>query len=159
MAVMAALFNSAIPRGKTIVFDLDNTIADEFGAKLRPGIKGLLSVLKKDYRLLLWTNSARLRARSILDEHHLSVYFEKMIFREDYDPVNKGLLKDLRTIEASFLVDDDPEEIEFNQKKGVGAYLISPFRSSFDTSLPDDDPQVQKMKSELREIYRLITKG
>lgn len=156
---LMALFVKGVSRGKKVVFDLDNTIADEFGKKLRPGIKGLLSILKKDYKIYLWTNSMRERARLILDEHSLFIYFDKVIFREDYDPDNRGIAKDLRRIDAAFLIDDDPAEIEYNKRNKIGTYLITPFRSSFDVTAPDDDPHVVQVKSELKEIYRVITKG
>ncbi len=36
-----------------IVFDLDNTLVDEQGKKLRPGAKNLLENLKKDKHTLI----------------------------------------------------------------------------------------------------------
>ena len=34
-----------------------------------------------------------------------------MIFRENYDPQNKGINKDIRKVKGDMLVDDDPSEI------------------------------------------------
>jgi FMN phosphatase YigB (HAD superfamily) len=121
-------FGKGIPKKTIIVFDMDNTLVDEFGATVRPGMLQLLKTLKVDYRLFLWTNSMRNRAVGILSEHGLGQLFEKCIFREDYDPENKGLSKDLRTIAGKFIVDDDPAEIEFNRKNGIAGHHIVPYR-------------------------------
>ena len=78
-----------------IVFDMDDTLADEFGSALRPGIRELLERLRGDgHTLVLWTNSRRTRARDILRLHDLNRYFSSFVFREDYDPLEKGFRKD-----------------------------------------------------------------
>ena len=117
-------------KGSLIVFDMDNTLVDEFGATLRPGILSLLRVIHKDYSLVLWTNSTRDRAKTILREHALIQFFDKFIYREDYDPKNAGKQKDCTRLPAAFIIDDDPAEIAFNKKLGVPGYLISPYRKS-----------------------------
>lgn len=129
-----------------IVFDMDNTLADEMGAGLRPGIIEFLQKLKsKKHELKLWTNSKKERAISILQEHRLRVYFSECIYREDYDPDDKGIRKDIRRIKGDFLIDDDPKEIQFVKSIGKDGFVICSFRKG------------AKVKAgELDEIYKLI---
>ncbi len=131
-----------------IVFDMDNTLTDEFGKEIRPGMVKLLSQLKSEgHTLTLWTNSARARALEIIRYHNLKQYFSKFIFREDYDKKNEGLNKDIRKIQADILIDDDPDEISYTRRIGKTGILIQPFRSK---STPDEN--------ELTRIYDAITK-
>ena len=37
----------------TIIFDMDNTLVDEFGATVRPGMRALLNRLKKENHVLI----------------------------------------------------------------------------------------------------------
>lgn len=109
-----------------LVFDMDNTLTDEFGSSARPGIHELLTKLRREgHTLILWTNSTADRARTILVEHDLRPFFSSFRFREDYDPQNKGFPKDIRKVEGSFLMDDDPAEIRYTQKIGKEAFLIA----------------------------------
>ena len=58
---------------KNIVFDMDNTLVDEVGSTLRPGIIDFLVNLKNmDLNLILWTNSSKERAKTILYNHKLN---------------------------------------------------------------------------------------
>jgi phosphoglycolate phosphatase-like HAD superfamily hydrolase len=132
---------------KRIVFDMDNTLVDEFGATVRPGMVEFLGGLKsKGCTLYLWTNSSRDRAREILVRHGLHGYFEKCIFREDYDPGNRGISKDIGTIGGELLIDDDPAEIEFVKKRGYAGFLIAPYRKNMKTG-----------EGEYQEIMRMVT--
>ncbi len=144
------IFSSRIPSQSIIVVDMDNTLVDEFGATERPGVKDLLQVLKKNYSLVLWTNSTRDRARTILGEHLFNPYFTKFIFREDYDPENRGISKDCRKIKAAFIIDDDPGEISFNQKNRVRGFQITSYRKNMSG---------YDFAAEYREIIKLITGG
>ncbi len=111
---------------KNIVIDLDNTIADEFGATLRQGIHEFLKALRlMDCILILWTNSTRNRAVDILKNHNLISYFDRLIFREDYDPANRGVGKDIRTVSGDLLIDDDPFEINIRKKLEEKDFLFS----------------------------------
>jgi FMN phosphatase YigB (HAD superfamily) len=131
-----------------IVFDMDNTLTDEFGKKIRPGIVDLLLQLKGEGHILtLWTNSARTRALEIINYHNLKQYFTKCIFREDYDKNNEGCNKDIRKINADILIDDDQDEIRFTRKIGKTGILIKPFRGE---GAPDEN--------ELMAIYKTIKK-
>jgi phosphoglycolate phosphatase-like HAD superfamily hydrolase len=132
-----------------IVFDMDNTLVDEMGSSLRPGILDLLKKLKADnHELKLWTNSKRDRANSILQEHKLKSYFTNFVFREDYDPEEKGNRKDIRNVKGDYLIDDDPREIQYVKSIGKDGFLISSFRKG------------SKVKeNELNEIYKLIQKN
>ncbi|MCX7029817.1 MAG: NIF family HAD-type phosphatase [Spirochaetes bacterium] len=113
----------------TIVFDLDNTLVDEFGAGTRPGVVKLLEKLRADgHRLVLWTNSRRDRARETLGLHDLRRHFVTIVCREDYDPLDAGVRKDIRRIRGDLLVDDSPEEIAYQKSIGKKGYLLKPFR-------------------------------
>ena len=125
---------------------MDNTLADEMGAGLRPGIIEFLQKLKsKKHELKLWTNSKKERAISILQEHRLRVYFSECIYREDYDPDDKGIRKDIRRIKGDFLIDDDPKEIQFVKSIGKDGFVISSFRKGGSVKA-----------GELDEIYKVI---
>ena len=132
-----------------IVFDMDNTLADELGKAARPGILELLEKLKEDgHTLSIWTNSTRIRALIILKDLGLRKYFTKLVFREDYDPENKGIGKDLRTIDGDCLIDDDPREIAFTKSIGKRAFLIKPFRGGSSAS-----------QKELKDLYKYINRA
>jgi phosphoglycolate phosphatase-like HAD superfamily hydrolase len=112
-----------------IAIDMDNTLVDELGSKLRPGIISFLEELSKGNELVLWTNSGKTRAYDILTHHKIRKYFTVLICREDYDPENRGSRKDLRKINADILIDDDPEEVAFNKRNKKKAFLVKSFRS------------------------------
>ncbi len=141
-------FRKKTPAQSVIVFDMDNTLVDEFGSTVRPQITVLLQQLQKNYRLVLWTNSTAMRARSILAEHRLNRYFHRFIYREDYDPEQKNIPKDLRKIDGRFIIDDDPAEIQYNRQNNIPGYCISPYRKS---------KQSGDYRQEIRAIYREIT--
>ena len=83
-----------------IVFDLDNTLVDEMGKYSRPGVVELLEKLKIDgHRLSVWTSSTRKKALTVLNDLGLRKYFTDFIFREDYDPENLGVIKDIGRVE------------------------------------------------------------
>ncbi len=132
-----------------IVFDLDNTLVDEFGSTVRPGIKSMLERLKRDgHRLVLWTNSKTERAKEILFRHDLKNYFSTFIFRENYDPKEKGMPKDIRKIKGDILIDDDPAEISFVKSIHKKGFKISSYRKG-----TKPDPK------ELSELYSYINKS
>ena len=60
-----------------IAIDMDNTIMDEFGSTLRPGIIDFLDTIVRNNELILWTNSKRLRALEIINYFDLRKYFVK----------------------------------------------------------------------------------
>jgi FMN phosphatase YigB (HAD superfamily) len=129
-----------------VVFDMDNTLVDSFGARVRPGIVDLLRRLRQDgHSLVLWTNSWRERATEILRLHDLRRYFKACICREDYDPDERDVPKDIRRIKGDVLVDDDPEAIRYVQRTGRKGFLIQPYRKS----APVD-------RKELAELYAAI---
>lgn len=129
---------------KNIVFDMDNTLVDEVGSTLRPGIIDFLVNLKKmDLNLILWTNSSKERAKTILYNHKLNSYFSKFIFREDYDINNEGKYKDIRKVKGDLLIDDDPKEIEFTRKNKRKTYLIKSYRKN---GITDKNEYIEIMK-------------
>ncbi|MBF0093009.1 MAG: DUF705 domain-containing protein [Alphaproteobacteria bacterium] len=129
-----------------VVFDMDNTLVDELGKTVRPGMPDLLKRLRRDgVTLILWTSSTRQRARIILSEHDLAGYFARFVFREDYDKDNRGAVKDIRTVGGDILVDDDPKHVHFVRSVGCEAFLIGTYRGG--PSLDD---------GELELLYRRI---
>ncbi len=133
----------------TIVFDMDNTLTDEFGSAVRPGIVSLLQRCKKDgHKLVLWTNSKRERAKDILARHNLDIYFSTFIFRENYDPKEKGVHKDIRKIKGDILIDDDPAEIDFVKSIHKRGFKISSYRKG-----------TKPNPKELSELYSCINKS
>jgi len=113
-----------------IAIDMDNTIIDEFGSTLRPGIIDFLEELSSRHELILWTNSKRLRTMEILDHFTIRKYFSKIITRENYDPQEKNLSKDISEYGLDIIIDDDIKEINYNTNKGKRAVLISPYRKN-----------------------------
>lgn len=112
-----------------IVFDMDNTLMDELGNSVRPGMIDLLNDLIDDgHTLILWSSSTRSRGRYLLHSQALDRYFSQAIFREDYDPHHNGLHKDIRMVNGDLLVDDDPDEIHFVKRIKRAGFLISPYR-------------------------------
>ncbi len=131
-----------------IVIDMDNTLTDDHGSMTRPGIRSFLERLRSDgHTLTLWTNSTADRAKDILGEHGLHRFFDRFIFREDYDPNNTGASKDIRSIQGDVLIDDDPAEVRFVNSVGRRGILIQSFRKG--SELPGE---------ELTDIYRQIQK-
>ena len=105
---------------------MDNTIIDELGSSLRPGIVEFLKYLSGKYFLVLWTNSKKVRAYEIMNYLNIRNYFDDIITREDYDPNDKGIRKNITGKEIKILIDDDPNEIEFvNKNKGKGILVKS----------------------------------
>ncbi len=119
-----------------IAVDMDNTLVDELGSSKRPGIDRFREKLAVKNVLYVWTNSTKPRAVELLRFHDLRKYFEGIIAREDYDPEEKGLPKDLRKYDFDLLIDDDPEEIIFNIGNKKRAILVEPFRKN---TKPDKD--------------------
>jgi FMN phosphatase YigB (HAD superfamily) len=113
----------------TVVFDMDNTLIDELGSTVRPGMTGLLEALRKEgHVLVLWTNSRKQRALGILRDLDLRRHFSQCIFREDYDPEERDLPKDIRRVRGDILIDDDPALISYVGSIGKKGILISPYR-------------------------------
>jgi FMN phosphatase YigB (HAD superfamily) len=108
--------------------DMDNTLTDELGSSVRPGIPEFLDALSRNHELVLWTNSTRARAVHILYENGLREYFSKIIAREDYDPENRGIRKDLRMYDLDAIIDDDPEEISFNKANKKLSFPVESYR-------------------------------
>ncbi len=138
---------------------MDNTLIDEFGSTLRPGITGFLEQLKSmNCELYLWTNSSGNRAREILRLHKLDHYFTKCIYREDYDPANKGIRKDIRKISGEMLIDDDPAETGFTEKLGLKAYLVASYRKNMKTDDNEYKAIMKIIKSDENIFKKLFKK-
>jgi phosphoglycolate phosphatase-like HAD superfamily hydrolase len=113
-----------------IVIDMDNTIIDELGSTLRPGIIDFLERVSIKNEIILWTNSKRIRTMEILDYLNLRKYFIKIITRENYDPEEKGIKKDIREYNYDIIIDDDIEEIEYNKNNGKIGILVDLYRKN-----------------------------
>jgi len=113
-----------------IAIDMDNTIIDELGSTLRPGIINFLEEISKNNELILWTNSRRIRTMEILEHFNLRGYFVKLITRENYDPEEKGLRKNIEEYNCDMLIDDDIEEIKYNESKGKTGILVNAYRKN-----------------------------
>jgi len=111
-----------------IAIDMDNTIIDEFGSTLRPGILNFLEEISTRHELILWTNSKRIRAMEIIDHFDIRKYFTKIISRENYDPREIGLSKDISQYDYDILIDDDPEEIKYNESRGKTGILVETYK-------------------------------
>ena len=129
-----------------IAIDMDNTLFDEFGKEIRPGVVRLLAALKADgHELVLWTSSTRDRARQILRWHDFERHFKAFYFREDYDPNNLGLVKDLRRIDADVLIDDDPKHCRAAEAAGKIGILVTSFRGK-------DSARAEEMEAVLHTL-------
>ena len=65
-----------------IFFDLDNTLIDELGQAVRPGMFELLDSFKaNNVSMAIWTASVRKRSKPILDNLNLSHYFSDVVYR------------------------------------------------------------------------------
>jgi phosphoglycolate phosphatase-like HAD superfamily hydrolase len=136
-----------------IVFDLDNTLVDAFGSEVRPGMVALLARLRAEgHTLVLWTSSPRQRAREILRLHDLERFFSRCIFREDYDPRDEDLPKDIRRVGGDFLVEDDPAAVAFARSKGRRAFLVTPYRRG----MPADRAQVADLHAAIARPRRFL---
>jgi FMN phosphatase YigB (HAD superfamily) len=113
-----------------IAIDMDNTISDEFGSSLRPGIIEFVTYLKKKHEIYLWTNSKKERAFEILNHFELRKMFSGIITREDYDPEDVGKRKDIREKGFDILIDDDPEEINYTLKNHRIGILVKSYRKN-----------------------------
>jgi phosphoglycolate phosphatase-like HAD superfamily hydrolase len=129
-----------------IAIDMDNTIIDELGSTLRPKIIEFLEELSRNNELILWTNSKRIRAIEILDHFNLRKYFTKIISRENYDPEEKGLRKDLKKYQYDIIIDDDIEEILFNKNNGKIGILVETYRKGKNLTEGELDEIIEKYK-------------
>jgi len=66
----------------------------------------------------------------ILDHFDLRKYFVKIVSRENYDPEEKGLMKDIGMFNCDILIDDDAEEIKYTENLGKTGILIEPYRKN-----------------------------
>jgi len=68
-----------------IYFDLDNTLIDDLGEAVRPGMFELLDSFKaNNLQLSVWTASTKERAESIIHELGLANHFTAFVYREDW---------------------------------------------------------------------------
>ena len=80
-----------------------------------------------------------------MHEHKLKLYFSEFVFRENYDPEDKGIRKDIRKVKGEILIDDDPKEIQYVKSIGKDGFLISSFRKGKAVK-----------ENELEEVYKFI---
>lgn len=120
-----------------IAIDLDNTLVDEFGKSVRPGIRGLLErLVAANHTLIVFTHSTEDRCQMILRDHGLRGLFAELFCRERWDPELKNPIKDLRMVNADAIVDDDPRNIAFAESVGKRGVLVASYRGQ---TLPAND--------------------
>jgi len=129
-----------------IAIDMDNTIIDELGSTLRPGIINFLEKVSVSNEIILWTNSKRIRAIEILDHFNLRKYFTKIISRENYDPEGKGIRKDIAEYNYDIIIDDDIDEIEYNKKNGKIGILVESYRKNKKVDENEMEKIIEKYK-------------
>jgi len=129
-----------------IAIDMDNTIIDEFGSTLRPGILYFLEEISTRHELILWTNSKRIRAMEIIDHFDIRKYFTKIISRENYDPQEIGLSKDISQYDYDILIDDDSEEIKYNESRGKIGILVETYRRNKKVNENEFEEIIKKYK-------------
>jgi hydroxymethylpyrimidine pyrophosphatase-like HAD family hydrolase len=134
-----------------VYFDLDNTIIDETGNNVRPGMYELLTSFKHHgIQLSIWTASVRERAEPILYKLNLKGYFSSVICRDDYDPNatwGKVKPKDIRFGDGDMLIDDNQNHIDFVESIGRKGFRITPFISYID---PEPDSR------ELERLHKFV---
>jgi hypothetical protein len=132
-----------------IYFDLDNTIIDELGETVRPGMLELLESFKtNNLQLSIWTASTKNRAEPIIHNLGLAKYFTSFVYRDDYDPdaTFAGMQpKDIRFGNGDMLIDDSPRHCKFVESIGLKAFRVQPYITYMDTN-----------PAELEELHRLV---
>ena len=129
-----------------IAMDMDNTIIDEMASTLRPGIINFFEKASINNELILWSNSKRIRTMEILDYFNLRKYFIKIITRENYDPEEKGIMKDIGKYNYDIIIDDDIEEIEYNKKNGKIGILVESYRKHKNIDENEMEKIIEKYK-------------
>jgi phosphoglycolate phosphatase-like HAD superfamily hydrolase len=129
-----------------IAIDMDNTIIDEFGATLRPGIIDFLNKIPEKNEIILWTNSRRIRTMEILDYFDLRKYFIKIITRENYDPDENNLRKNIEEYGYDVIIDDDIDEVEYNKNKGKIGILVEVYRKNKEMKEDELNKIIKKYK-------------
>ncbi|GMO47830.1 MAG: hypothetical protein Pg6C_09960 [Treponemataceae bacterium] len=129
-----------------IAIDMDNTIIDELGSTLRPGIINFLDKISVENEIILWTNSKRIRTIEIIDYFNLRKYFFKIISRENYDPNDEGLRKDIGKYDYDILIDDDISEIEHTIKNNKIGILVESYRKNKQMNENELDEIIKKYK-------------
>jgi len=136
-----------------IYLDLDNTLIDELGKTVRPGMFKLLDSFKSNnLQLSIWTASTKNRAEPIINNLGLASYFTSFVYRDDYDPdaTFAGMQsKDIRFGDGDMLIDDSPRHCKFVESIGLKAFRIEPFISYGDQDNND-------YYAELEELHKFV---
>ena len=132
-----------------IYFDLDNTLIDELGQTVRPGMFELLDSFKaNNVSMAIWTASVRKRSKPILDNLNLSHYFSDVVYRDDYDPeatFGSSSPKRIDALGGDILVDDSQFQCDYVNSVGKIGFKVTPFFSYVDNDL-----------EELEELHKLV---
>jgi len=136
-----------------IYWDLDNSLIDELGETVRPGMFELLESFKaNDLQLSIWTASTKNRAEPIINSLGLAEYFTSFVYRDDYDPdatFAKTQPKDIRFGDGDMLIDDSKRHCDFTTSIGLKAFKIESFVSY---SNKDND----QYYNELEELHKFV---
>ena len=120
-----------------IAFDLDETLGTPIvssteveGFNFRTGCEDLLEELQRSYNLILWTASTRRYLDKIL-QFGLNHFFQETY---SWDELSGWNWKDIRQINADYLIDDSPEYQQKAELFGLqDQYIVVPAYGS-----PDD---------------------
>ena len=82
----------------------------------------------------------------ILDHFDIRKYFTKIISRENYDPQETGLRKDISQYDYDILIDDDPEEIKYNEGRGKTGILVETYKKNKKVSEDEFEEILKKYK-------------
>jgi hypothetical protein len=140
---------------RRIAFDLDETLGVPLiegskivGFQIRPGCLELLEKLRPNFVLCLWTVSSRRYLNKVLS-FGLGEWFSET-YAWDERP---GSWKDVRLIEADFLIDDSPHHRETALKFGLaGRYITVPVYGS-----PEDTADPLRWVREIERALSCIT--
>jgi hypothetical protein len=139
-----------------IYWDLDNTLIDELGQAVRPGIIELLESFKaNNLQLSIWTASTKNRAEPIIHNLGLAGYFTSFVYRDDWwgDATFKETPpKDIRFGDGDMLIDDSPRHCKFVESIGLKAFHIKPFFSL-------GDRYNNEYYEELEQLHKFVLPG
>lgn len=105
----------------TVVWDMDCTLFDDFGGRIRPGVTQALELIQaKNIKMAIWTNSKRNRALDIIKNKNVAGFFDVLITRESYmlDEIQSSKPELYKKIADAF-----PREVEFQARYESGKNL------------------------------------
>ena len=132
----------------TLILDLNDTLInfkrDQNGegyVRIRPFLFGFLEEISQLYELIIFTNSEKEYADSVIEAiEHERTYFDHVFYRQHAIIVGDEFVKDLtrigRPLNATIIIDNMPQNFKLQKENGI---LIKPFwgEDSSDRTLYD----------------------